>query len=384
MSAVNTLKNVATGNQPPAEARNPVANFKAILEKRRNEITAALPKHLSADRMIRLACTEFAKNPKLAECTPVSVYGSIIQAAQLGIEIGVMGQGYLVPFQKSTKQGDRWIKSLECQFIPGYKGLIGLARRSGEVTSIETHIVFANDKFSLKLGLDTQLEHEPLLDGDRGPMRLVYGVAKFRDGGHHFEWMTMGDIMKIKAQSKAGTAGPWVEHFEQMARKTLIRRMANYLPMSIELDAALKIDAAAESGRTVHTEKTIEGDVFVTVDEDGVIGEAAPQGQDAQPEGKAGEQIQQEPQGKTRTRNKEAAPEQQQEAGNGASTAPFSLQDALAMVANGEYAQARDLVRSAPFTDIDRQAVEAEIEQRTAQLRGDAVGDARPTPPDAA
>ncbi len=131
MSASNALRSAATGEQ-----QNPVMAFRGFLEKQKSQLAAALPKHVSPDRMIRLACTEFAKNPLLQKCTPVSVFGAIIQASQLGLEIGVLGQAYLVPYRNSKNN------TYEAQFIPGYKGLIGLARRSGEVTSIETNIVY--------------------------------------------------------------------------------------------------------------------------------------------------------------------------------------------------------------------------------------------------
>lgn len=239
-------------------APNPVASFRNFLEKNKAQIAAALPAHLTPDRMIRLACTEFAKNRQLQECEPTSVFGSIIQASQLGLEIGVLGQAYLVPFRNRKKNNQ-----LECQLIPGYKGLIGLARRSGEVTSIETHIAYEKDEFDLVLGMETQLKHVPYLDGERGAPRLVYGIAKFRDGGHHFEWMTIADVDRIKAKSKASESGPWVTDYDQMVRKTLVRRMANYLPMSIELANAIQISDAAESGKRA----TLDGN-FVVVDDD--------------------------------------------------------------------------------------------------------------------
>ena len=252
MSASNALRSAATG-----EHQNPVMAFRGFLEKQKSQLAAALPKHVSPDRMIRLACTEFAKNTLLQKCTPVSVFGAIIQASQLGLEIGVLGQAYLVPYRNNKTN------TYEAQFIPGYKGLISLARRSGEVTSIETNIAYANDRFDLRLGLDTSVEHVPNLDGDRGAPRLVYGVAKFRDGGHHFEWMTIGDVNKIRARSKASSNGPWVTDYEQMVRKTLIRRMSNYLPMSIELQQAIQIGDAAEEGKRA----TLDGD-FVVVQDD--------------------------------------------------------------------------------------------------------------------
>lgn len=252
MSATRDLRAAATGEQ-----KNPVALFRGFLEKQRTQIEAALPKHITADRMIRLACTEFSKNPGLQKCTVVSVFGGIIQAAQLGLEIGVNGQAYLVPFN------NRKSNQLEAQFIPGYKGLIALARRSGEVTSIETNIAYANDQFDLKLGLSTEVTHIPYLDGDRGAPRLVYGVAKFRDGGYHFEWMTIAEVNKTRARSKAADNGPWVTDYDQMVRKTLIRRMANYLPMSIELQNAIQISDAVDEGKHA----TIDSG-FVVVDDE--------------------------------------------------------------------------------------------------------------------
>ena len=141
------------------------------------------------------------------------------------------------------------------------------------MTSIETNIAYANDRFDLRLGLDTSVEHVPNLDGDRGAPRLVYGVAKFRDGGHHFEWMTIGDVNKIRARSKASSNGPWVTDYEQMVRKTLIRRMSNYLPMSIELQQAIQIGDAAEEGKRA----TLDGDFVVVQDDEQDDQQQAPQ-----------------------------------------------------------------------------------------------------------
>lgn len=268
----SALKSVATDRKE----QNPVVAFRNFLEKQKAQLAAALPKHLTPDRMIRLACTEFSKNPLLQKCDAISVFGSIIQASQLGLEVGVLGQAYLVPYRNNKKN------TMECQLIPGYKGLIALARRSGEVTSIETNIVYENDTFDLTLGIDSSLKHKPYLDGDRGRPRLVYGVAKFRDGGHHLEWMTISDVDKIRARSKASQSGPWVTDYDQMVRKTLIRRMSNYLPMSIELNNALQIDDAADQGK----QATIDGDFVVISDRDD---EPATQQQNEQVDQQTGE-----------------------------------------------------------------------------------------------
>lgn len=251
---VQKLKEIASGEKQ----QHPVTAFRSFLEKNKSQIASALPKHISPDRMIRLACTEFSRNPLLQKCTPTSIFGAIIQSSQLGLEVGILGQAYLIPYRNNKTN------SYEAQFIPGYKGLISLARRSGEVTSIETHIVYENDKFDLKLGIDSVIEHVPFLDGDRGIPRLVYGIAKFRDGGHHFEWMTIGEVNNVRARSRAANNGPWVTDYTQMVRKTLVRRMANYLPMSIELSNALQVSDAADEGKRT----TIEGDFVVVHDEE--------------------------------------------------------------------------------------------------------------------
>lgn len=252
--ALDTLRNDA----PPKKT------FAGMLEAMKPQLAAALPKHLNPERMVRVALTCYRMTPDLAKCDPMSVLAAVVQCAQLGLEPGLLGQAYLLPFKRNKKNPDgTWTSTYECQFIPGYKGLLSLARRSGEVTAIGTEIAYENDTFDMQLGIEPSITHKPLLDGDRGKPRLVYGVAKFRDGGYHFEWMPISAINAIRARSKSKDNGPWVTDFEQMARKTLIRRMSNYLPMSVELAAALQIDAHTAEGKRA----TYDGDVVQTHDD---------------------------------------------------------------------------------------------------------------------
>lgn len=242
----------------------PKKTFAGMLEAMKPQLAAALPKHLNPERMVRVALTCYRMTPDLAKCDPMSVLAAVVQCAQLGLEPGLLGQAYLIPFKRNQKRPDgSWHSTYECQFIPGYKGLLSLARRSGEVTAISTEIVYDHDEFEMALGIEPSITHRPLLEGDRGKPRLVYGVARFRDGGYHFEWMPISAVNAIRARSKAANAGPWVTDYEQMARKTLIRRMANYLPMSVELAAALMADAAVGDGKRA----TYDGEV-VQVHED--------------------------------------------------------------------------------------------------------------------
>lgn len=235
-----TVKGALNKNNAPAKKE---LTFPAMLEAYKGEIARALPRHMNPDRLARIALTEFRKTPRLAECDPKSVFAAIIISSQLGLEPGLLGQAYLVPFKT------------ECQLIPGYQGLIDLVRRTGKVKRIEAHVVRDGDKFTYKTGLVTVLEHEPNLDTEPGEMRLAYAVAEFTDGGFHVEVMTRYQIEAIRNNSQGYKSAiqykkdhPWISNTEEMWRKTLIRRICKYLPKSAELMTALALDDAAHNG----------------------------------------------------------------------------------------------------------------------------------------
>lgn len=219
------------------------ASVRNLLEKSRSQIAAALPKHMTADRMIRVAMTSVQRVPKLLECDQISLVGAIIQASQLGLETdGVLGHAHLVPFKGKV------------QLIVGYKGLIELARRSGQVVSISAHVVYSNDDFTYEYGLNETLSHRPTM-GDRGTPIAAYAVAKLKDGGHAFDVMSVNEINTIRDKSQGyrmakqyGSSSPWDETWDEMAKKTVIRRLSKFLPMSIELQKASALDEAADQG----------------------------------------------------------------------------------------------------------------------------------------
>jgi len=224
----------------PAIKNNPANNIRSLLEKSKAQIAMALPKHLNADRIIRVAMTSIQRTPKLLDCDPKSLIGAIIQSAQLGLEPdGVLGHAYLIPYGNTV------------QFIPGYKGLIDLARRSGQVVSIGSHVVYSNEKFALKFGFDETLEHEPLPPSKRGDRKGVYAVARLKDGSVHFEWLWSEEVEAVKAQSlkkMKRPSGPWIDNEDEMWRKTSIRRLAKYLPLSVEFAKAAAVDELADAG----------------------------------------------------------------------------------------------------------------------------------------
>jgi recombination protein RecT len=222
-----------------------LANQKTItglLEQMKGEIARCLPKHLSPERMARIAMTELRKNTKLSECDPMSFIAAIMQASQLGLEPGILGSCYLIPFFNSK------LGKYECTFMPGYRGFLDLARRSGQITSLIARAVYANDVFEYEFGLKENIIHKPCMD-DRGALVAVYAVALLKDGGHQFEVMSKReiDLIKDKSQGKNGT--PWTEYYDEMARKTVLRKLFKWLPCSVEMQKAVSLDELQEIGK---------------------------------------------------------------------------------------------------------------------------------------
>jgi recombination protein RecT len=200
-----------------------------LIEQMKPEIARALPNKMNPDRMARIATTVLKQTPALARCTPDSFLGALMTASQLGLEPGPLGLSYLVPY------GDK------CTFIVGYKGLIRLARNSGQLVDVWGEIVYENDHFKQTLGLHRDLVHEPA-EGDRGKPTHVYAAAELKDGGRPFIVMTVPEVEAIRARSKAGKNGPWVTDWNAMAIKTAIKQLSKWLPLSVEAEAAIAHD----------------------------------------------------------------------------------------------------------------------------------------------
>ncbi|MBS1838469.1 MAG: recombinase RecT [Actinobacteria bacterium] len=212
-----------------AEAKQP-KTIGQLIDLQRTEIARALPKHMDADRLARIATTTIKTTPKLMECSATSLLGALMLSAQTGLEPGPLGHVYFVP---------RWngkTRTQECQWQLGYRGIIELARNSGKLVSIEAREVRARDHFEFRYGLDEKLEHQPFMAGDRGEIIAAWGLAKFTDGGHYFVVLSRSDIDEAMARSDSAAKGfgPWITDYAAMARKTVIRRMAPFLPLSAE------------------------------------------------------------------------------------------------------------------------------------------------------
>lgn len=211
--------------------------LKDLIESRKEAIAAVIPKHLNADRIIKVALVAVSKTPKLQQCNQMSILRCVMQAAEIGLEPGgVLGEAHLVPY--NTKEG--W----QAQLIVDYKGMIELSRRSGQLLSIKAVPVFEGEPFTYKEGLETVLEHEPNLDAvstDPSKLRGVYVVAHLANNTRHVEWMNKGQIDGIRARSKAGNFGPWKTDYIEMAKKTVIRRAWKMLPKSSEMLRAVEV-----------------------------------------------------------------------------------------------------------------------------------------------
>lgn len=218
-----------------------------LLQRQRRQIEAAVPRHVSADRLARVALTAIRQTPKLADCAAPSLIGAVMLSAQLGLEIGApLGQAYLVPFGH------------ECQFILGYKGVIDLAYRSGRMRDIQAREVRDRDTFRVVYGLHPVLEHTPTLR-DPGEVVAYWGLANFTEGGHHAHVSSLDEIAEHRERSRAAHAGPWITDPVAMSKKTVIRIMQPFLPMSAEL-----IDQLATDEMVVHDLPTDYRDVIDT------------------------------------------------------------------------------------------------------------------------
>lgn len=228
-------------------ATQKAANIRTLLEKSKAQMALALPKHLTSDRLLRVAMTSIQKTPKLLDCTPQSLLACVMTCAQLGLEPDqFLGQAYLVPYGNV------------CTLIPGYRGYIALARRSGELQTLSAQVVYSNDEFSLQYGVEDTLIHKPALNG-RGEALGAHCVFKYKDGGYSFDWMSKEDIEKIRKRSKASDNGPWVTDWDEMAKKTVIKRHAKLAPLSVEFQKAVELENRAMNGESQSDLLTMNG-----------------------------------------------------------------------------------------------------------------------------
>lgn len=191
----------------------------------------ALPKYMTADRFVRVVLTILTRTPKLQKCTQSSLMACFLDCAQLGLEPNGR-EAHLIPYGE------------ECKLIPDYKGLVKLARNSGEIADIHADVVCENDEFEYSFGTDAKLVHKPALD-DRGSATRAYSFVKLKDGSTSFEVMNIKEIYATRDRSegwkaykaKKVSSSPWEEgkpDEKEMMKKTVFRRHSKWLPISSE------------------------------------------------------------------------------------------------------------------------------------------------------
>ncbi|BEO91127.1 recombination protein RecT [Fusobacterium nucleatum] len=251
-----TAKNSLTANGgTTAVAEKKQKTIFDVIQAGAKQFATALPKHINSDRFVRIAITTIRQNPKLAQCNQESLLGALMVSAQLGLEPGVLGQCYLIPYGR------------ECQFQIGYKGMIELLRRSGQLKDIYAYSVYENDEFEMTYGLDRDLKHKPNLQ-NKGNFIGCYCVAVLKDDARAFEYMTKEEIEAHgKKFSKTYSNGPWKTDFEAMAHKTVVKKMLKWLPLSVEF---LEMANKDEKTFKVADEKSGETEEIIVLD-DGMV-----------------------------------------------------------------------------------------------------------------
>jgi recombination protein RecT len=304
------------------------------------QIAAALPKHMTADRVLRLAMTAFRKAPDLGKCTAQSVGGAIITLSQMGLEIGVMGQAYLVAYWNNRAQ------QFECQGIPGWQGIVDLIARTGRATAW-TGAVYPGDFFEYAKGDRPFITHR---DGDRhGFGDLLHTYAVGRVNGAEWPNIDVWSAARLIAHrdkfNKVGDRHYSFNNWEMYARKVPLLQVAKYMPKSVELQRALELEGAAEAGVTIDLDTAASGD----------WGDAEPQQQAQADKDKATEQpppAQAKPkgskaQGQQQPKAAAEAPKQEQEEQGGD---PFSFDEVMKSIAEctteAECTEIADIVRT--------------------------------------
>lgn len=222
--------------------KKPTNTIQGLLESKMGAIKAVATKHLTAEKIVKLALVACSRSPLLLECHPMSMLQAVMNAAELGLTPGPLGQCYFIPFRNNKNQ------TIECQFIIGYRGLIELARRSGNIVSIQAEVVRAGDEFEFEYGIEPKFRHVPKASELKAEnITHAWAIAQFVGGGHQVVVMRRPEIDRIKNMSKAGNFGPWKDHYAEMAKKTAVRRLCKMLPLTPEAAADMGIAESHDS-----------------------------------------------------------------------------------------------------------------------------------------
>lgn len=241
MATNETLKNQMTAQQNEVSTEtNFNTGLKQMFKKQFKAIESIVPKGMTPERLIRVGLNATTRNPKLLECSPDTIVGAVVNCGSLGLEPNLLGHAYIVPFYNSK------IKRYEAQFQLGYKGIMELVRRSGEVKAIYAHEVYEGDTFEFEYGLEKNIVHKPCGEEDQSKITHFYAVYKLKDGGYDFIVMSRKQVEShrdkfTKSQKNGVVFGPWKDHFVEMAKKTVVIKLLKTAPLSIERDESRRM-----------------------------------------------------------------------------------------------------------------------------------------------
>jgi len=220
------------GNEIQVVKPAPMTVLSLLKGEKMKELQQLAGRAMSAERLIKMFAMAASRNPDLLKCTPISVLDAMTKCAELNLMPGTLGSVYLIPFfNRKTNQ-------FECQFILGYRGMMTLARRSGEISTITAEVVHNGDEFEFEHGLDSKFRHKPKAPAGAS-VTHVWAMAKFKDGAHQLVVMLKNEVEQIRERSRAGNFGPWKTDYEEMAKKTVLRRLCKYLPLEPDAEAAI-------------------------------------------------------------------------------------------------------------------------------------------------
>lgn len=240
MSKAGKLEGTAVATAAPAQGKalTKTDNFRGFLNQQKGEFEKVLPSHISFEKFQRTVMTAVLVSPDLLEADRASLMVSCIKAATDGL-LPDNRDAALVIFNGKDPNGNGYIKKV--QYLPMYAGILKKVRQSGEMASVVTHVVYEKDKFEYILGDEERIVHDPYTGKEeRGEIIAAYCISKLKDGTVFREVMSRADIEKVRRTSKSGNddkgqpKGIWASWYEEMARKTVFRRMAKWLPQSIE------------------------------------------------------------------------------------------------------------------------------------------------------
>jgi len=212
---------------------SPMEAMRSTLTRMESEFACALPPQIPVQKFIRTTLTAVQMNPDLLNTDRRSLLGACMKAAQDGLLVDGR-EAALVIFK--SKNGP------QAQYMPMIGGLLKKLRNSGELSSISANVAYEGDEFRYELGDEERIVHRPLLNGDRGKPIAAYAIAKTKDGAIYREVMTLDQIEQVRQVSRARDNGPWVYWWDEMAKKSVTRRLCKRLPSSADVDAVLDAD----------------------------------------------------------------------------------------------------------------------------------------------